>query len=1501
MTKRCYKVLKTKQGEFGLIAVLALLFGTIVFVSAQVLNSTDNSSVNITLNYTLVNISLINESVTGNITSINETANLTIPIENGTLPNQSTIINETINLTTPLENASINQSINLTINETINLTQAKKLKNISEIIEKNKNKLNNETESYLKNIKDKKEVKGYIIKFRSSVYENKLVNFTLEKKIDKFKVTKIRGKVENIEDLIEDNEIEFLELEQDVKVLGDSIPFNIKKVKADSAWNSSKGSNVKVAVLDTGIGAHNDLAVAGGVSFVDNNYFDSNGHGTSVAGVIAALLNDEGLAGVSPSVDLYSVKIMQGSTGDLSNAIAGIEWAINNSIDIVSMSFGFNSYSQIFKEVLQEAYNNNILLIAASGNNGQDNILYPAKYDTVIAVGATNAYDSLASFSSYGFEQELVAPGVDINSTSLGNGYGVLSGTSLAAPHVAGIAALIKAYNNSLTNEQIRAKLRNDALDLGQAGKDDFYGYGLVQVNFSTTNFTIINLSYFYEIFNITDFGFLNQSYWFWLNGTGTIDDVDFLPGYYLVNITFDDGKKRSEEYMVSENGIIYSLSHVFNFSDSYTINCPSGTNCATDAVAWVDGPLSVRINPNAGDTKKAECIDFNVSLGVPIFKNDKCYGFQSDIDDCKNNNNIFYSNCNETQPQCTSAGNDLEYHSMPTTTSKGDDVDGAYCYTGNQFQGLSQATYKICYKRQFICTSSTQYQDKCFISTGSPTEHIFATYTCSSGTFCDNTADESSADFGTDGNTMPTSPCKQQCSGYANIGIQNNNERNFTGYYVNVNSALNGTTNAGGTYQINFNNIGCGSSQTIDVYCRTNQSKLCESKTASIDFTGDNDSLVFNCNKCSNNKNLEISLSDIDYKQISGNTYQFNITINNENAEGTFNVTIKGQSKLTGLIISEEDSITTITNSSKDTHNVLISIDSSNVDYFHVYVDTQDQIKEAEEKDNYVIVPFVKIKPKAYLVVNTGNSKADDAIKGYLKLFVQEVTEANATLIIAVGNPYFNSKVDSLNDYTRRNFRWYYDKTDYIPYLSLKKPVSKQPLAYTGLVGGFVYNNKVHIFAYGKNVEGNVAAVKELISAKNLFFNYDSYARWDLERIAPPRVVALDENSRTGLAVMDIMHNKENQPYYNDKTGSDGNKFKDIIEKILTDNNFEIAIKTVQTTSGTSYGQNTTLRLKSLNSDHSLNFKDAVLNNTKPVVMSGGIFSDLFTFEDGLGGDLVKQGYDVWTVEMNGGENTECATCPDYTYQDQVDYYWPALVSGVMRYSNKNQINYIGHSNGCRVALSSLNSYSNGKNNAGYTFNTQTGLYDTLVDLPTHPVDKFFGIACPGTLDDSTTLLDLTDQFIDNPFFVGFNGNYAMKRLNQSGKSHIENFDYLSKLLVWGKRSIIVDLYAITSSKSLLFDEEKISRNLMQFYNDLTIYNNTINFSNISVNKIYLFNGKPSDFLVSFNDQNRILDAVQVNKKGFNYTGPKPGSTDHASIKNYRIVKNDIRGGLNE
>ncbi len=386
------------------------------------------------------------------------------------------------------------------------------------------------------------------------------------------------------------------------------------------------------------------------------------------------------------------------------------------------------------------------------------------------------------------------------------------------------------------------------------------------------------------------------------------------------------------------------------------------------------------------------------------------------------------------------------------------------------------------------------------------------------------------------------------------------------------------------------------------------------------------------------NELSKKISLADIDYKELSGNLFEFNITINNENVAGSFKVTIKGQDKNTGLITKESSKVESV--SGLSTKNFIVSIDAANIDYFHVYADEKNDVIEAIETDNYVIVPFIKIKPKAYLVINTENSKADEAIKGYLKLFVQEVAENQAEFVIAVGNPNFNSKVNSYNSFTRTNLGFYYDKTNKAPYFNGQKVVG---LGYVGLVGRFVNNSGSNIIiAYGNGIEGDVAAVKKLISLKETFLNKNVFGQ-QFSQFAKFTSV-IDRYDRIGLEVMDLVHNRENHLYYNSKSGVNGERFRDVVEDILLDNNYEIAIKTVQTTSGTSYGQNTTLRLKNLNSDFSPLFKDAIITNSKPIVMSGGIFSDLTTFEKtssgslALGGELAQEGYDVWTIEMNGG-----------------------------------------------------------------------------------------------------------------------------------------------------------------------------------------------------------------------------------------------------------------------
>ncbi len=275
----------------------------------------------------------------------------------------------------------------------------------------------------------------------------------------------------------------------------DRIPWNIKDIKADLVWNYTMGVGVNVCILDTGIDyTHPDLAplYKGGYNFVDNNSnpLDDNGHGTHCAGIVAAALNNFGLVGVAPKVNLYAVKVLNASgVGTIDEVVAGIEWAIEHHMDIISMSFGTTQYSQTLEQICDLAYKKGILLVAAAGNNGDGNIntteiSYPAAYSSVIAVGAVNRSNVLAYFSNTGNYIELVAPGVDINSTlptygsQFGSYYGILSGTSMACPHVTGVAALLKSFG--LNNTEIRHILDVTADDLGPPGKDPGYGYGLV-------------------------------------------------------------------------------------------------------------------------------------------------------------------------------------------------------------------------------------------------------------------------------------------------------------------------------------------------------------------------------------------------------------------------------------------------------------------------------------------------------------------------------------------------------------------------------------------------------------------------------------------------------------------------------------------------------------------------------------------------------------------------------------------------------------------------------------------------------------------------------------------------------------------------------------------------------------------------------------------------------------------------------------------------------------
>lgn len=249
-----------------------------------------------------------------------------------------------------------------------------------------------------------------------------------------------------------------------------TIPWGILRINADDAWPISTGSGVKVAVIDTGIDRdHSDLDsnLAGCVNFISSwkTCEDDNGHGTHVAGIIAAENNNLGVVGVAPSAKIYALKVLnRNGSGYLSDIIEALDWAIQNQMQVINMSLGTSSNVTSLREAVQRVRAAGIIQVAAAGNSGpgSNTVNYPGKYPEVIAVAATDSSDQVPSWSSRGPEVDIASPGKDIYSTYLKNGYKIMSGTSMSSPHVAGVVALRLLLHPEETPAQIELILENN-------------------------------------------------------------------------------------------------------------------------------------------------------------------------------------------------------------------------------------------------------------------------------------------------------------------------------------------------------------------------------------------------------------------------------------------------------------------------------------------------------------------------------------------------------------------------------------------------------------------------------------------------------------------------------------------------------------------------------------------------------------------------------------------------------------------------------------------------------------------------------------------------------------------------------------------------------------------------------------------------------------------------------------------------------------------------------
>jgi len=297
--------------------------------------------------------------------------------------------------------------------------------------------------------------------------------------------------------------IEYAEYDRRVKALFTpndyywDFQWNMVKIKAHKAWDVTTGSpDVIIAIIDTGVDLdHPEFLgkIVPGKNFITPALppDDDHGHGTHVAGIAAALGNNgQGVAGVAWGAKIMPLKVLDAEgNGKDSDVAAAIIYAVEHNAKVLNMSLGGYGSTQTLADAVAYAYNKGCLLVAATGNDGKNEVMYPAAYPEVIAVAATNKYNGVTWYSNYGPEVEVAAPGGGgsnwIISTYRGGGYAYSSGTSMATPHVAGLGALIWSMRPDLSNVQVRNLITSSAMDLSPAGWDEYSGYGLIDVTSS--------------------------------------------------------------------------------------------------------------------------------------------------------------------------------------------------------------------------------------------------------------------------------------------------------------------------------------------------------------------------------------------------------------------------------------------------------------------------------------------------------------------------------------------------------------------------------------------------------------------------------------------------------------------------------------------------------------------------------------------------------------------------------------------------------------------------------------------------------------------------------------------------------------------------------------------------------------------------------------------------------------------------------------------------------
>ncbi|MBI2658471.1 hypothetical protein HYX08_07300 [Candidatus Woesearchaeota archaeon] len=466
--------------------------------------------------------------------------------------------------------------------------------------------------------------------------------------------------------------------------------------------------------------------------------------------------------------------------------------------------------------------------------------------------------------------------------------------------------------------------------------------------------------------------------------------------------------------------------------------------------------------------------------------------------------------------------------------------------------------------------------------------------------------------------------------------------------------------------------------------------------------------------------------------------------------------------------------------------------------------------IAETDEKNNY-IKKAARPATKAYIDIVTDYPVLTSVINNYLDDYI-DIVSSGQDVNIYVGRKNSNlpkdlQKTDNKNWKYENNIITYTSKSEGLPY------------------NGLVVKDGTNIYVFGNEIDGDIAALRKLVDNQEFYFSKSVSSRADY----------ISEEDLDGLFVFDYLHTDENQAKYR----KNNENFRKVVENVLNSDVTSLSIKRVLTAN-----DNTSLRLKNINAELSVKYKN--FSNPRPVVLGHGVFGDLFSLEklankiakdNAFNGKYVR---DVWLIEYTGGPNTECSTCPNYDYNTLKTYYWPALLGGVLKYSNKNSVDYVGYSLGGGLALDSYTQYYQGTSNTiGYYLN-DSGNWTTF-NLSANFVDHMVLLAPMGTFNGTTRFTAIIDR----------HGNQTKSALSQYNHISQKNIsDSINKVCKWYEIDCKL-LHLVTQSDGV------VSYNLWIDIQNRVINKSDSNPSLTSINKLLLVRSR----LGGFSDDGVIPD----------------------------------------